>query len=76
MGITLECLASGLHENHDQTGKRLTQQQGRDDGEHGHQVRGEASRDDAAHVCHTTGAPVTASPALHRNAARRDCPAV
>ena len=49
LGITLECLASGLHEYHDQTGKRLTQQQGRDDGQHGHQVRGKAAREDAAH---------------------------
>ena len=30
LGMTLECLASGLHENHDQPGKRLTQQQCRD----------------------------------------------
>ncbi len=48
LGITLECLAAGLHEDHDQTGERLPQNQGGDDGQHGHQIRGKAARGDAA----------------------------
>ena len=48
LGVPLECLAAGLHEDHDQTGEGLPKNQGGDDGQHGHEIRGKTARDQAA----------------------------
>jgi hypothetical protein len=46
--IALECLAAGLHKDHDEAGERLPKDEGGDDGQHGHEIRSEAARGDAA----------------------------
>jgi hypothetical protein len=43
LGVPLQGLAAGLHENHDQAGERLSEQQRGEDCKHGDQVRGEAA---------------------------------
>ena len=45
--MPLECLAARLHQYHNETGERLPKDQGGDDGQHGHEICGEAARGDA-----------------------------
>ncbi len=65
LGVALERLAAGLHEHDDESGERLASRSGRDDGEHRHQVGGEAARAMPRSVRQTTGAPVRTRPPVH-----------
>jgi hypothetical protein len=47
-GVALERLATGLHEDDDEAGQRLVQQEGCDNGEHRHQIGSEAPGKDSA----------------------------
>ena len=46
--IRIECLAARLHEHHDQSRQRLSQQHRSCDGQHGHHVGGELTTQQAA----------------------------
>src|SRR5690242_4310368 len=48
LGVALERLAAGLHEDDDEAGDRLVEQHGADDGERGDDVRRELPAEDAA----------------------------
>jgi hypothetical protein len=46
--IPLECLAAGLHEDHDEASERLPKDQGSDDRQHRYEIRGKTPPEDAA----------------------------
>ena len=57
LGIALQRLAAGLHEDDDETGERLAQRERRDDGQHRHEVGREPAGQHAAQGAPDDGQP-------------------